>query len=223
MPQKQTFIFQCAEHEEFGSNGWRLKSQPDFDPLGGMAVAHDCLEHFTDSAEPADEFLALGASMWLRDNQYRAYRGQYTTDPGANIAADLPDILRHVIHEGYRLREAPRTRATDEDCEDAIRSMFAVYRKELREYHEDERREMRINRDTERTIRSWLRLGYRKARRRYRDRQWEAGQLFTQIEQAADKHLMHAEPDLSELHVTVDFRNLEAKVTFLDYPEEGDY
>lgn len=98
-----TFEFVCAEHEEFGENGWRLKSQPDFDPLSGMAVAHDCLEHFTDSADPADEFLALGAAMWIRDENYHARAGHHTTDPGKHISGDLPDIIRHIAYEGYGL------------------------------------------------------------------------------------------------------------------------
>lgn len=215
-----TFEFVCAEHQEFGGNGWRLKSQPDFDPLPGMAVAHDCLEHFTDSAAPADEFLALGASMWIRNEDYHARTGKAATDPGKHISADLPDILRHVIYEGYRLTPAPRTRATDEELEHQIDIMFNEYRKEL-EYMDDTK--MRLDADQKRSIRSYLRIGYRRAIKRYRDRQYEAGQLFADIEKRADQYLKQAEGYGEELHVTVDFQKLTASVEMVFEEDTYDY
>lgn len=213
----KTFEFVCAEHPEYGSNGWRLKSQPDFDPLGGMAVAHDCLEHFTDSAEPADEFLALGASMYVRDESYYAHHGKVETSPGVHVASDLPDIMRHVTVEGYGLPPAPKTKRTDYHLENYIDRMYQEYRRNIRE--EYDKHDLRLSTETQRSIRSYLRIGYRRAERKYGGRRYEAQSLFCHIEEEADKYLKHAEEG-AVLKIRVDFRNLTAKVRFEEYPED---
>lgn len=219
----QTFTFVCARHEEYDGNGWRLKSQPDFDPLSGMAVAHDCLEHFNDSADPADEFQALGASMWIRNEDYHYRSNHGITNPGSHIASDMPEIIRHIIHEGYGLPDAPRTRATDEDLEGYIATMFPEYAKELKYMEGRDAREMRITADRRRAITSYLRIGHRRAAKRYKGRNWEAQQIFTQIETTTDKHLKYAEEG-AELTVTVDFAKLTARIDFEEYPGyEDDY
>lgn len=215
----KTFEFVCAEHKEFGSHGWRLKSQPDFDPLGGMAVAHDCLEHFTDSAEPADEFLALGASLYIRDGSYHSRKGKWDTNPGHHLAADLPDIMRHVTVEGYGLPPAPRTRATDEYLESDIDSMYSEYRKNIRD--ECDSKDLRLSAETARSIRSYMRIGYRRAQRRYPDR-WKAQNLFCNIEDAADKYLKLA-AEGAILKVRINFKTLDYTVKFLEYPDLDAY
>lgn len=42
----QKFTFVCKTHDEYGGLGWALKSKPHFEPLPGMTVAHDVMEHF---------------------------------------------------------------------------------------------------------------------------------------------------------------------------------
>ncbi len=70
--------FVCEEHEEYGSLGWREKDKPHFAPFQGLAVAHDCLEHFPDDGpEIEHEMQALGAGLHVRgiivSNGYRSY------------------------------------------------------------------------------------------------------------------------------------------------------
>lgn len=211
----QTFTFVCAEHQEFGTLGWRLQSQPDFDPLGGMGVAHDCLEHFTDSAQPSDEFLALGASMYIRDESYHYRKGHYETNPGVHIASDLPEIMRHITNEGYGLATAPRTRATDEYVEGYIDRMFSEYQKNIRD--EYDAKELRLSSETIRSIRSWIRIGYRKAQLRY-PVPHKAQDMFCHIEDKADQALKHAEEGML-LHVRVDFKNTAVKVLGPEYED----
>jgi hypothetical protein len=211
------FVFVCEEHKEYGELGWRLKSQPDFDPLGGTAVAHDCLEHFSDSPNPADEFMALGASIFVRGYYYYSQRGSYETRPGVHIASDIPEIMRHIKYEGYGLPKAPRTLVADTDLEDNVDYMFEAFRKNMRD--ESDSDDITIDSDTAKSIRSYMRIGYRKAVRRYRDRSHEARNLFIKIEQAADRELKSDTFEGKELHVKINFKDLTTRV-YSTYPED---
>ncbi len=203
------FIFECAEHEEFGSLGWKLKGASGMDPLGGMAVAHDCLEHFTAEDGVHHEFMALGASLFVRGPYYYSRKGRYESNPGVHIASDLPGILHHVQNEGYSFQEAPRTRSLDSEVvEGWIDRMFQKFHSNCEEYaHED----LRLTAEDERNIRSWMRIGYRKAVKRYRGRDGEAMNLFCYIENAADKALRGCGGG-EELEVCVNFSTLTAYI-----------
>ena len=61
----KTFIIE--EHEEYQTKGARPIDTPHADPLGGMSVAHDMLEHFhNDQGSVYEELMALGASYYVR-------------------------------------------------------------------------------------------------------------------------------------------------------------
>lgn len=113
--------------------GWRLKSRPGYDPLQGMAVAHDVLEHFPDSTDSiADEFQALGASLWLRgETGYDRRGGDF---PAGNLAAEFLDIFIHRESEGYAFPERPRYTRLGEDTEAVLTEIAAKARQELNEY-----------------------------------------------------------------------------------------
>lgn len=214
------FIFVCAEHPEFGSNGWRLKSQPDFDPLGGMAVAHDCLEHFSDDDSVAAEFMALGASMFVRDELFYNRKGKAETNPGTHIASDMPEIMKHVLYEGYEFPAAPRTKKLEAHVEGWMDHMFSCYAKEL-SYCEPEDKDLRLGVATKQSIRSYMRIGYRKAVSRYKNRDGEVQNLFCKIEDKADKYLRSSKAG-TELHVVISFSNLTATIYTLEPWETDD-
>jgi hypothetical protein len=177
------YTFSCAEHEEFGNLGWRLMSQPDFDPLSGMAVAHDILEHFPNGdGSPKDELLALGASIWVRD-------GWHTNGTaGDNIAPDLQEVLRHVTYEDMSLPDPPATKPLEHYAEDEITKAVECLLRESKYNGE------KYSPSTLSAVRGWLRIGYRKGVRRYNG--WYACDvqtIFNEIMQAADKALKHAE------------------------------
>lgn len=203
------FEFVCAEHKEYGHNGWRLKSQPNFDPLAGMAVAHDCLEHFSDDGSVAAEYMALGASMFIRDEYFYNHKGKIETNPGVHIASDMPDIMRHILQESYEFPKAPRTYPLESEVEGWINRMFQEYHRNIRE--EYDYKDLKLSVDIKRSIRSYLRIGYRKAKKRYGRDHWGAQTLFREIEEKADKALKSAEEG-TELHVIVDFRTLTCKI-----------
>jgi hypothetical protein len=187
------YIFVCREHEDFGCNGWALKSQPGFDPLQGMAVAHDVLEHFPGGDDsPAHEFMALGASMWVREDYY-SHIGKHHTDAGVHIAADMPEIFRHVVYEKMYITTPPRT--TKCAAEEQIDIAFRESAKNIMEDGNPEWQEL-LDAFSPRKddIRGWMRIGYRKVQRRFHGvNQWNVTRLFMDIEKRADELLKHAE------------------------------
>ena len=211
----KTFVFELAEHPEYGSNGWRMVGT-NMDPLGGMGVAHDCLEHFgEDNVTVTSELKALGASLFTRADYFSA-KGKFETNPGVHIAADVPMILQ-AIRNGDHITKPPATRPIP--CEDCIDKMFSEVRKNWRDECED----IMCRNDMARqfpAIRSWLRVGYRMATRRYRGHsQWDVTNLFMSIEDAADKYLKHAE-SWNRLVVRVNFKDLTARIDCIEQSEE---
>lgn len=189
----KTYVFECQEHKEYGSNGWKLAGNPNADPLGGLAVAHDILEHEPDGDMGVeDELRALGASIYVREYT----RNMHSL--GSNAGSDLPDVLGHVFHENMPLRDPGPTRAIDRETEidDAIQSLTAeaAYQDELRE---------RLTPELLRYIRGWFRIGYRAAQKRWRG--VRTRELFDEIEERADYLLKHAEPGFTRLYVRLKF------------------
>ena len=116
----KTWVFECAEHSDFGTNGWKLKGQTNADPLQGMAVAHDILEHAPNGDMGVeDEMIALGASLYVRE---------FTTNMhslGANCSPDVREVLAHAWYEDFGLRDPGTTRAVPvegeiNDCIDGL-------------------------------------------------------------------------------------------------------
>lgn len=177
----KTFTFECAEHQEFGMNGWRMLGAPNADPLPGMAVAHDCMEHFPDGDMGVeDELMALGASIHVREFT----RNMHSL--GANCGSDLRDVLAHVWYEGMSLRDPGRTLPID--CEDELDDALKALTDEAK-YDED--LEKRLTPEIKRFIRGWMRRGYRAAVRRWHGVQTRS--IFDEIEREADRLLKHAE------------------------------
>lgn len=61
-------IFEVKTHQDFGTIGAIEKGAPEnFEPLGGMGIAHDCFEHFEgDTGSIDDEFQAIGCMIHIR-------------------------------------------------------------------------------------------------------------------------------------------------------------
>lgn len=205
------YEFVAERHNEFGSMGWRLKDMPDFDPLPGMAVAHDILEHFPGGDEsPADEFQALGASWFLRGEGY-LYSGLSSGEE--NLAADMPDIVDHVL-QGMYMPTPPRTHRLDSNAEDALQIALKLAKRNCGDRGADAEAKSVL-----RKALGWLRIGYRRAVRRYKDNVHNARHLFTLIEAEADKYLKHAEEG-DELHIGVVLANGRCDVKFKPYQPE---
>jgi hypothetical protein len=204
------FTFIAEEHEEFGLPGWRQKGQPGFDPLMGMAVAHDALEHFRDGDDSIeDELQALGAALYIRGN------GGYwmNATPGVHIGSDLPEIIGHHVFEDMPMPpEPPRTKRLEDWAESEIDIAIQSATREWADRCDGEE-QMQQARALLARARGWFRIGYRRAQRRYKGTDCnQLSYLFKQIEEAADRKLKHAETG-DELTLRVNIRRLSFEAT----------
>jgi hypothetical protein len=217
------FRFVCEQHQEFGEKGWRAESQPGFDPLWGMAVAHDVLEHFPDGDEsPADEFMALGAAYLIRgEGSYFSNKGNIHS-PMVNIASDFPEIMRHIVGERMSLKTPPKTLAVP-NADDGLREIIKEAKKLVKsEFDPEYDKELRdAAKDILQKALGWLRIGYRRAAKRYKGKIEKVRCMFEQIEQAADKLLKHAEEGYV-LEVTVDIQAGTASARIVE-PDWAEY
>lgn len=230
-PLHMSFVLE--EHREYGEKGWRPKNQPTFDPLSGMTVAHDILEHFADSSDSADdEFQALGAALFVRG--LGGYWQHSWSSPGANVGSDLVSIMRHIVENETTFHEPPNTSrlGKDEDqVEGWIVEALVDALNELKAETGGEPEFMREANALKTKVAGWLRVGFRRAVKRYakfgkRGGALQATAMFREIEQKADHALKVGEIG-DELQVeasiergTVSVRHLTAEDLFPD--EYGD-
>lgn len=203
--------------------GYKPSWYPEGDPLGGMAVAHDILEHFpNDDGKAEGEFMALGASLWIRGQSGYFRNGT----PESNIASDFPEIWRHVIYEDERtyVRECPH-KSRNEEVQESGKQILIHALEEMREQFEEYELP---SEETQQRIVQWLAYGFNRAAKRYGKyhrrgiTHYEiAHQLFAEIEKQADEKLKYAEEG-QILTVFVNYKQLEVR-TDLDYPAESYY
>lgn len=183
----------------YGGDGWILQGAPDtFDPLSGMGVAHDLLEHKrNDDGSKEDELMALGAMLFVRGEggyfHLFPHHPMASTDPGYQMSGDLERLWQGDEHwEGAcwdPVADPGRTHRLGEDVEAWIDSAVKYVREEI-EYDtcfERERARATAYLDA---IPGWLRKGYRYARRRYaRCSAGELTHMFHTIQEEADRML----------------------------------
>lgn len=205
--------------------GWMLKGAPaGFEPLDGLAVAHDTLEHFPgDTGSLADEAQAIGAALLIR------VEGKYYDDMDG-FGSDIADL-----YEKFRKRQmgldlpvrncGPLT----DELEYTIRSLKKSTRDEIRhdEQHGDVAYDpLDIAAYLERFT-AWMRVGYRRARRRFCRRfhdslpapwPWDIAGLFRQIESEVDN--IPKEVEGQKLVVTVDVARVNVEINHDEYAYE---
>lgn len=187
-----TLVFVCEEHEEYGGNGWRPIDKPRFDPLSGMAVAHDIMEHNPRGTEStADELMAFGASIYVRKDYYR---DRQANRPSSNFAGEIGDMLRKIMYgEVDQIAHCPfRPNVRGNEYVNAeINHVIS----ELKSWCESETDgELKLSIVDEQNIRGWLAEGYRRTVKRYQGvKQYYVLSTFQQIEKQADEYLKHAE------------------------------
>jgi hypothetical protein len=214
----KTYRFTVAEHEEFGSLGFKPSWYPHGDPLGGMAVAHDILEHFpNDDGGAEGEFLALGAALYIRGETGYFQRHGNVNPPEVHLSAEFDMIWRaHTERDGRSdIREVSRVRNTE--LLDTCRKIVRLGVKNLEENGVEP--EDLPNHGTRELIARWLAKGYVKAARRYRKLdQHTLSYVFGKIEEAADKALKYADEG-QVLTVWLDLKRYDVR-TDLEYPRD---
>lgn len=203
--------FTVEEHKEYGSLGFTPTWYPAGEPLQGVAVAHDILEHFPgDDGSPEGEYQALGACLYIRGQNYFRHGS-----PAENISADLPRIWETLRYRDNRthVRVCPPVKSLVlEEAREAIEH----FQSEVGQY-KDAHYEKPTAADYTAMVR-WIAKGYNQAKRRYPNVVSVRERLFIPIEQQADARLKHAEPG-QILTVSIDWVNLEVSLS-CEYPYE---
>ena len=180
---------------------------PAFEPLGGMAVAHDVLEHWPNDDSTTGELLAFGAMLWVRGEDYFALSKSYNTNPFYHMKHELAKLLLKISRgEFVPLRHAPcQYRTNDYDIQKGIEELILEISIILRILEiPNENPATILTPETVGNVKSWLARGYNRAQRRYASvGRHELLDTFCFIEEQADKALRYATADATQLHVSI--------------------
>lgn len=206
-----SFLFDVAEHEEYGYIGLRMAGKPHFDPIQGMGAAHDMLEHFRDDPGTlSGELEALGASLFVRGELYYADKGRWVREPWQNIAGEFPMQVRYCEDRNeYGIRDGGNhKRLDDEWAENQIRkTVREAFRLVRSECDHDEIPLWLTRWEQRRYLMGWMRRGFRRARRRYaKAKDGMVTYTFQNIERAVDQYLKGAEVYGQQVRVSASIR-----------------
>lgn len=214
------YTFTCAEHEEYGHLGWKLSNMPAFDPLGGMGVAHDVLEHRRGDDSTTGELMALGVSMHVRGSDYYAMKGRIHTRPSYHMSGEIGALFCHISDgEWIPLQDTKLYRLSPRCCdhEDIMAEIEATVELVKKHFIEEDRPEISLSAQDEINLRSWLARGYSHALRRYRGiPHYQLLEMFCEIERRADQLLKDA---WQGCELIVDVKNRTGVHVYL----KGDY
>lgn len=165
---------------EYGTQGLRPAAHPNFNYFDGMGVAHDLLEHFpSDKGTLPDEFMALGATLYVRKDYFRRMRPGNSASVTDNIAADVRNLFGYWKSEQFpegNFWTAPKSKKPEEFD-------LAGYKKNIKRDAESEVEPE----DSKEFIRfgmasiPWIYKGYWRARARYKHVH-DTSSLFIEIE-----------------------------------------
>jgi hypothetical protein len=187
---------------------------PTFDALGGMGVAHDCLEHVNqDLGSIHNEFMALGAMLHIR-----FFGNYYSNRPFElkDIAVEIISILRYARDGKFvKLPMYPVT-TTIKEIDEVLRLM----KKQLWEdgcfdpdFYDKEEHEQRVL-ELLACARHYMTVGYRDAKQRIKNPSIVAC-CFRDIETKVENILRSAEIG-EEVTISYTFTKYVAKVEHKD-------
>ncbi len=217
--------FEWGEDEEYGWWGWIPKGFPEFNAGKGMLVAHDVLEHFTDDSGTLEaEIRALGAMVFIRGEGGYFWNKGSIHGPGKNLGADLAkfyDELSDGMHSCYdEFSMPPRTCRLDTEgdyiIEEALEEAKKLFRLEQEYNRNDNPIDLKEPKEWERKMRGWLRIGYRKAVKRYcKAEPYACSELFRHIEMAVDNiYADFSQGDILTIKVNPKMLTFKALITY---------
>lgn len=207
------YVFDVGMHEDYGTLGFKPRWYQGGDPLTGMAIPHDILEHFPhDNGQAEGEYLALGACLWIRGEGGYQQNGS----PEENIAPDLSTVWGVHTYQHRRTSVRPCGLIRNDAVMDQAREAVRIW---LRDWNDQEET---VSAEDQERIARWIGKGYMRAQRQYRNHSAHAVcALFQEIEQGATKALNHADEGM-QLTVLVDYTNLKCRMD-CDYPYDQPY
>lgn len=187
----KTYKFVAAVHEEYSTLGFIPSWYPNGDPLGGMGVAHDILEHFPgDKGDAEGEFQALGAALFIRGESGYFQRNGNVCSTEEHLSADIPEILANHVYRDGRSSFRPCVKTTDKNLLETCRRIVELGTEEI-----EKEQEVFPSPSQQEHIAHIIASGYKRAAKRYR--QHDSGaiafRLFKEIEEQADRALKKAE------------------------------
>lgn len=183
-------------HEEYGNEGFQYLGRDWQEPGNGMTLAHDILEHFPkDTGTMEEEMMALGAGLFVRNDDYFGNMPPYSGDFAVNFASDFPNFCMYFENDGrtgQRLKYPGITRYLSDDLEEGLERLKDCVFQEVG-YGDDPIPPWVKNFND---IKGWMRKGYRKAQRRYTHMIRRGGlpwMFFIDLEEAINEALEKTE------------------------------
>jgi hypothetical protein len=213
--------FKIEFNEEHGYAGLRPIGVPHADPLRGMAIAHDILEHFKgDDGSIRAEFEAFGAMVWIRHQG--AYWSTYTQQRLTDISDNLEGEFEEQCHYWMDGRDLPSVRPCkrlqDDDIEEVIQRVVAAgLDRARRDCGLDDDCEF-ISPNTRMQLIYCMRRGFRRAASRYRGHDpYHVCHVFHQVELAVEKLLIHGEECSGlDARIAVNMRTADTHIRLFD-------
>lgn len=183
--------FKVERHPEYDNLGlaptWMSDGQTD--PLRGMGVAHDILEH---GSKDECEWQGLGGAVHVRGLSGYFPSRIGNPDPVDNIGAEFYQLFG--LWDGQPIPDPGRTyQLRDEDAEEMIQAIVnngcraTVAEAAYQDDQYERRAKVWTDREQRRRMVGWMRRGYRAAKARWsaHDR-WTLSEAFKAIESAVD-------------------------------------
>lgn len=134
---KTTFTY--AEHKEYGHWGWLDKSKPHFEPITGIGVIHDVVEHFPGGDGGIEDELQAFGAMWLIRGQNGLFLnglGMPAYNTGSQIVGNSFDDIYRASYEGS-CRTCPYRHRNVEHRDDWNQIRHLARRSILAEFSDD--------------------------------------------------------------------------------------
>ncbi len=218
-----TAKFEGKIHEEYGSLGWAMLGKPAMEPLTGMAIPHDILEHFPDDDGSVEaEFMALGASIFVRNEECYYSRKGNCHSAASNISSEFIQHYYYLINNEKSLQFSdPGKIKIPEEIESILDDIVEEGKKHLKSEIEEDYQQF-FSLQNQIKLKGWFAKGYRKAVKRYKGyTPDDLCYMFMETETLVDKITEYAEEG-QILTVKIDLKNRQVKA-WADYPESEDY
>jgi hypothetical protein len=215
--------FVREDDREYGVRGFRPLWIENANAFEGYGCAHDVLEHARNEPGPAEgECMAMGACVYVRalPGWWAEQWPNNVNPPEVHIASTIVDIMREVRYGTQRLPLPVTRRMRDDDVESAFDAILHEGCKIWQGEAVDGGEETPLTSAELDAILAWMRIGYRRASRRYGAIGGNgASYLFTQVAKAIDAELRRAGEGM-ELTVRVNVPRCEVR-TELRYPGDS--
>lgn len=166
-----TRIFKLGIDDDFGTYGLRPANRPEFNHSSGITVMHDLLEHFPDDTGDVEgELMALGAMLYVRDGDNWFAHTNSRFGAARSTAAEMVPLSTALDVDGrthLRPCRQPPIRDKHGTIEGLLDAIYFETNCLLSQEFSSEPDMIEWTRDGADML-GWMRLGYRRAKRRYR-------------------------------------------------------